>query len=99
MNHTKENQNIAVKPPGKDAEETSPQRDAAARFFNLGFSRDFVNPGFQLNLHLGHHLRLDPSSTLTICETQPPASIALWGSCNGEIRIGICHFRAHFKQK
>ena len=24
---------------------------------------------------------------------------ALWGSCNGEIRLGICHFQDHFKQK
>ena len=27
------------------------------------------------------------------------SNTALWGSCNGEIRIGICHFWAHFKQK
>ena len=24
---------------------------------------------------------------------------ALWGSCNGEIRLEICHFQDHFKQK
>ena len=26
-------------------------------------------------------------------------SNALWGSCNGEIRLRICHFQDHFKQK
>ena len=27
------------------------------------------------------------------------SSSALWGSCNGEMALGICHFRDHFKQK
>ena len=39
-------------PPGKNGEEAFPQWDAATGFFNLGFSRDFVNAGFQLYLHL-----------------------------------------------
>ena len=26
------------------------------------------------------------------CETQSPASIALWGSCNGNLDIGLFHF-------
>ena len=25
--------------------------------------------------------------------------IALWGSCNGEIRLGICNFQDHFQKK
>ena len=44
--HFNSNPNIPAKLPGKNCEETFPQWDAATGFFNLGFSRDFVNAGF-----------------------------------------------------
>ena len=47
------NQNtITRKSPGKDAEDAFFDRNTATGFFDLWFSGDFVNAGFQLNLNL-----------------------------------------------
>ena len=47
------NQNtITRKSPGKDAEDAFFHGNTATGFFDLWFSGDFVNAGFQLNLYL-----------------------------------------------
>ena len=38
--------------PGKDAEDAFFDRNTATGFFDLWFSGNFVNAGFQLNLYL-----------------------------------------------
>ena len=40
------------KSPGKDAEDAFFDRNTATGFFDLWFSGNFVNAGFQLNLYL-----------------------------------------------
>ena len=51
---------------------------------------------FVIKLHIGHLNRLRVSFQ---CFTNNLSIIALWGSCNGGIRLGIFHFKDHFKQK
>ena len=46
------NTQIPRKSPGKDAEDAFFDRNTATGFFDLWFSGDFVNAGFQLNLYL-----------------------------------------------
>ena len=52
---------ITRKSPGKDAEDAFFHGNTATGFFDLWFSGDFVNAGFQLDLYLeGRGQRIDP---------------------------------------